>query len=993
MVKIFIASIVALLAATFGPPHVQQQSPTPASASAAPQTTTLQFAYLASNPSTSALTGAPFPTAATVVQTFVHPPIITGEELTSLLTQFGRVVELLPYTAGTAGNTFITRELLTRQIERTSDSVSESLDNYLSLDGGTLTGLATFSAGFLSRASSTVAGALTVNGTLTLSNATTNFLFVSSLLSASSAAIGGAATSTFSTDGSLTVGSLLTAPNASTTLLSVYGPAYFGTTATSTFGTDGALTLSRTFDANGTSGTSTIAGGQGFTIGTSQFVLQQGSGKIGVGTSSPSNTLSVNGSAYITNALTLQGNLNLTSTQPIINLFAQNGGWQTAIDSAATIPYSDYVIADKCLNSACSSVVDQIYNNNNQNGAQSVSSIVAGGSGYAVNDTIKLNAGCTVNPTLRVTSISGGAVTGATIYAAGGYGRCLTNPTGTLSQLSTSGSGTGAQFTIVMGSNMPSLGIGQATAGVITEGKYPYAVTIYPNTIEPLFGGLNLIINGTNTGLPFAVTTAGNLITNQIDNNGAFSVLVSGSAAAPALVVGHAGDGWYKTGGAGTLSFGLSGVQQALWQMNVVTLEGSGTSHSLNLKRTDAPGVSGNTISSIRGQAYNSASTLVSFAQMQMFEDTATAGAENGRIRLLAYNAGANTAIVDIDGTNKRINLLGGIALAFNGTAGSPGNIAVSNGSSAGPSWTSAINPASIGATTPGTGAFTQFTTTGSVSIGTSTPYNRLTVWGSNTSGSTAAFLIANGASTTEFVVFNDGNATLAGALTQNSDARLKSDIQPLTASSSLAIIVALNPLSFAWTSNIFGTGEHLGFIAQDLQKLLPQLVSTTSPTALTPDGTLGINYIGLIAPIVGAIKEIASISGAFKAALMAWLADASNGIHVLYATVMHAQSVKTDELCVGATCISEPQLAAIVAAQALSAEEGGTPHASASGSAEGVATNPPEPPMIATSADTDTRTNRDPPANSAAITIPPTAGESNAATTANSDASSATAP
>jgi uncharacterized protein YaiE (UPF0345 family) len=67
-----------------------------------------------------------------------------------------------------------------------------------------------------------------------------------------------------------------------------------------------------------------------------------------------------------------------------------------------------------------------------------------------------------------------------------------------------------------------------------------------------------------------------------------------------------------------------------------------------------------------------------------------------------------------------------------------------------------------------------EITSGGNVGIGTSTPNNRLTVWGSDTASSTSAFSIVNNASTTEFQVFDGGNAQLAGTLTQNSNQRLK---------------------------------------------------------------------------------------------------------------------------------------------------------------------------------------------------------------------------
>ena len=159
---------------------------------------------------------------------------------------------------------------------------------------------------------------------------------------------------------------------------------------------------------------------------------------------------------------------------------------------------------------------------------------------------------------------------------------------------------------------------------------------------------------------------------------------------------------------------------------------------------------------------------------------------------------------------------------------------------------------------TGGANARLDITSAGNVGIGTSTPYSRLTVWGKDTSGSTGAFLVANSASTTEFVVNDDGSATLAGTLTQNSDQRLKTNIQSLDASSSLAAINALNPVTFNWIDPSKG-GEQLGFIAQQVFPIFPNLISTTSPTALTPDGTLGLNYTGLIAPIVRAIQALSA--------------------------------------------------------------------------------------------------------------------------------------
>jgi trimeric autotransporter adhesin len=137
----------------------------------------------------------------------------------------------------------------------------------------------------------------------------------------------------------------------------------------------------------------------------------------------------------------------------------------------------------------------------------------------------------------------------------------------------------------------------------------------------------------------------------------------------------------------------------------------------------------------------------------------------------------------------------------------------------------------------------------GGLAVGTTTGYARLTVWGPDTA-STSALSVVNNASTTEFTVLDNGNATLAGNLIQNSDQRLKTNIQPLDASSSLDAIDALNPVTFNWIDPAKSSVPQFGFIAQQVEQVFPNLVSTTSPTALTPDGTLSLNYIDLISPI-----------------------------------------------------------------------------------------------------------------------------------------------
>jgi hypothetical protein len=204
----------------------------------------------------------------------------------------------------------------------------------------------------------------------------------------------------------------------------------------------------------------------------------------------------------------------------------------------------------------------------------------------------------------------------------------------------------------------------------------------------------------------------------------------------------------------------------------------------------------------------------------------------------------------------------------------------------------------------------------GMIGIGTTTPYSRLEVWGPDTA-STSAFAIVNSASTTEFSVYDTGNAVLAGGLTQSSDQRLKTNIQSLAASSLLASIDALNPVTFNWIDPNKGTTPQLGFIAQQVLPIFPNLVSTTSATALTPDGTLSLNYIDLISPIVSAVQALSADITSIDSTIA--------GFAQTFSTQMLTAGTGrfSNELCVGSTCVDQQQLAAVLAAANASQSSG----------------------------------------------------------------------
>ena len=96
------------------------------------------------------------------------------------------------------------------------------------------------------------------------------------------------------------------------------------------------------------------------------------------------------------------------------------------------------------------------------------------------------------------------------------------------------------------------------------------------------------------------------------------------------------------------------------------------------------------------------------------------------------------------------------------------------------------------------------------------------------------------------FTVLFNGDATLAGNLNINSDARLKSNI--ISLGSTLAKVLAIDGKSYTMNRDK-NNKTNIGVLAQDVQKVFPELVSESNDI-------LSVNYQGLIPVLINAIKE-----------------------------------------------------------------------------------------------------------------------------------------
>ena len=112
------------------------------------------------------------------------------------------------------------------------------------------------------------------------------------------------------------------------------------------------------------------------------------------------------------------------------------------------------------------------------------------------------------------------------------------------------------------------------------------------------------------------------------------------------------------------------------------------------------------------------------------------------------------------------------------------------------------------------------------------------------------AFVIGNGSSwdnrSDALVVKFNGDATLAGNLNINSDARLKANIVSL--GSTLSKLLQIDGKSYTMKKDE-SEKQKIGLLAQDIEKVFPELVSESH-------GVKSVNYQGLVPVLINALKE-----------------------------------------------------------------------------------------------------------------------------------------
>jgi|GEM_PF-1092354 len=121
-----------------------------------------------------------------------------------------------------------------------------------------------------------------------------------------------------------------------------------------------------------------------------------------------------------------------------------------------------------------------------------------------------------------------------------------------------------------------------------------------------------------------------------------------------------------------------------------------------------------------------------------------------------------------------------------------------------------------------------------------------------------------------------------------------------------------LTPVTYNWNTEEDGTNKHIGFIAQEVEQLFPDLVFTDKDriNPLTGEGLKSIAYSNLIPYTIKAIQEMNlkveglnnfeldeegnTIVNSFRDSIVAWLGNVENGIKSVFFGEVH-----TDQICV----------------------------------------------------------------------------------------------
>jgi hypothetical protein len=165
------------------------------------------------------------------------------------------------------------------------------------------------------------------------------------------------------------------------------------------------------------------------------------------------------------------------------------------------------------------------------------------------------------------------------------------------------------------------------------------------------------------------------------------------------------------------------------------------------------------------------------------------------------------------------------------------------------------------------------------------------------TTASSALLQVGDSSWTGDMARFQNsaGNCTITNPTgwTCSSDERLKTNINTLS-NYGLGSVLALRPVTFNWTHGENPTST-IGFIAQEVQAVIPNIVTTDHES-----GFLSLNTTQMTPIIVKAIQEMnlnitdinnTAVANTWRDALISWFGNVGNGIQRIFTKTIRVQN------------------------------------------------------------------------------------------------------